>query len=496
MGFLNELAKLAELIKGKPQVRLDKGESIRVAKEEEVDRVRRVKETEEARERARERRFEEEKREFEKTRREILEEEKRLKLPEIKKEFEEKVIKEGKQRNQNAAYIAKYFERPGSQNNLNALIESHSEIANIVHELSTGNESVHGDPLALLKLGAELKCEAARAANEGIPGANDIIEPLITAISERASKYLLEAIDRIKESEARHDRVFNEAAWMAQVLNIFKEQAAEILQDPEQITSKVNEFLAEVASEKPIEKLPGETESWIEAGKKPLPEDVTPPEKFISQVNDFWRQAEIEEGKNKLSYKDLNDYQNQLRELEHKAYPAELYVDTEAHNNAIRILHREVEDKLDALARRATQIREREGPSLSLGKMTKEEFLNNIVEPGDFGRGMLRALNSPENKELLDLFLDVNSEEGERFRDQVFLKLHTGVLTYKRQPTQDTFGLYQRGDFDSFISFLKSRLPYRIDKKSGNTVAVAISTHYTNLSDALRISRDMDYNAS
>ena len=122
MGILNELAKLAELIKGKPQVRLDKGESIRVAKEEEVNRVRRVKETEKARESARERRFEEEKREFEKTRREILEEEKRLKLPEIKKEFEEKVIKEGKQRNQNAAYIAKYFERPGSPNNLYTLI--------------------------------------------------------------------------------------------------------------------------------------------------------------------------------------------------------------------------------------------------------------------------------------------------------------------------------------------------------------------------------------
>src|SRR3989344_5382319 len=128
------------------------------------------------------------------------------------------VTKEGERRNKKAAYLASYFERPGTLQALNSLIESHDGVADAVHELSTGDESVHGDPQSLLRLGAGLRYEAARAENQGITDANEAIEPLMQAIVERSSRYLLQAKDQLKEKYARQGKNFHETAWLAQLL--------------------------------------------------------------------------------------------------------------------------------------------------------------------------------------------------------------------------------------------------------------------------------------
>ena len=498
MGFFNELAKL---FKGKPPERHGAHgvtKEIKVAKRlEEIQDKERIKEIERDRERAKERRYEKEKREFEQSRTAILAAGESLRRPRVRQEFEEKVINEGERRNKKAAYLASYFERPGTLQALNSLIEAHDGVADAVHELSTGDESVHGDPQSLLRLGAGLRYEAARAENQGITDANEAIEPLMQAIVERSSRYLLQAKDQLKEIYARQGKNFHETAWLAQLLNITPQEAERILQDPEfeeQMKNKVKELLTQIAAEQPIEPLQGEDESWIEAGKKPRAEDVTPPIEFIDKVNEIWRKAESREGRKKLGIRELDAIKDELEELEHKSYPTAVGADTRAFDEAVRKLHGEIEDKLKTLAKRAIQRLEEEGPELSYGKMTQEEFLGKVGEPGHFGY-LTRDLEQPENKELLDLFVGF-SEESHRFRDQVFLRLHRGVLTFTRDSSQDTFGLYQRGDFDTFISFIGNHMPYRQDKRSGNSVAEAITKHYSNLSNAIRLSRDMDYNAS
>lgn len=489
-----ELIKnLIKRIKGKPHEPFDIGKRIETYGElQKAEKAEQIRKIEADRERVRARRLEKEKREWEKTRAEIVEAEERTRRPQVRQEFEEMVVNKG---NRNAAYLNRYLEDPQAWQALNDLIEAHDGVADIIHELAKSDDSVHGNPQFLLRLSGELLYEAHRAERQGIDNAKEVIEPLMRAIKDQVSRNWLAEGKRQKNIRGEE---FNERKWVAGVLGVSEERAREIIENnqlPEQIYSKVNEILAQVDEEQIPESLPGETRPWTEAGREPLGEDVTPPEEFITQVNKLWRKVETEAGKGKLGYRELNNYQDELLELEHDAYPAAVYADTEAYNAAIRKLHDEVEGKLNALGQRAVQLLEREGPPLSVGKVTKEEFLKKMGEPGYFGRGILQSLDNPENKELLDLFVG-HSEESQKFRDQVFLKLHTGVLTFKRDSSQDTFGLYQRGDFDSFISFLKNRMPHRIDKKTGNTVAMAVTTHYTNLSNAIRLSRDIDYNAS
>ena len=79
--------------------------------------------------------------------------------------------------------------------------------------------------------------------------------------------------------------------------------------------NKVKELLTQIAAEQPIEPLQGEDESWIEAGKKPLAEDVTPPIEFIDKVNEIWRKAESREGRKKLGIRELDAIKDELEEF-------------------------------------------------------------------------------------------------------------------------------------------------------------------------------------
>ncbi len=362
--------------------------------------------------------------------------------------------------------------------------------------LLSADESVHGNPQRLLQAGTILLHEAQRVEQD-IPHTQAVLKivPILEGIKEQVAELEKKEYEQARQRVAQEGGKFDRVAWLNERFNMDIDTAAQTMNgksESEQdaiVLQKYRDRRDEALSAHAQFRDRSQESAWAKTPEVTDPIKGKVPEKFVNDLEGIWSKIVREEDARGLSSAELLDYKKKIIDLEHKAQPREMMTGTKGFESSLRAIHDSAEQKLNALSAIAVARKEKESPMLSTGKQTKKSFLENLSEPGQFGH-MLRQ--NPHIRELLSNY----DEDAAHFRDQVFLKLHKNVLNFRRDSSNDSFGLYERGDFTTFVNMITSSMSQRKDTRSGSTVGQRLGEHYVNLSNAIRLSRDIDYQAS
>ncbi|MBI3955484.1 hypothetical protein HY338_03500, partial [Candidatus Gottesmanbacteria bacterium] len=156
-------------------------------------------------------------------------------------------------------------------------------------------------------------------------------------------------------------------------------------------------------------------------------------------------------------------------------------------DKAVQAIHAYGEKKLNTLARELAERLKTESPPIKEGAKTIDEFLLQMTRH----KGRLGEVFAG-NPAMEKLFYGLD-EESRHFRNKVFLKIHSAVLSDRRKSSNDNFGLYERADYTTFTDILRARLSKHRVKETGDQLGNAWADYYNNLSNAILQSRDIDF---
>jgi len=380
---------------------------------------------------------------------------------------------------------------------LKRLIAESPSAAEVINDLFTKETELHNSASELTRYAQRLSYEAGRATSISV----DEIRPVLNILSQRVKELFWE-----EWQNERHQAGRRGARGPAHVAQMLKERGVVLTKENEEKLSKFETSdgsIDEVATKREwtraIESVvttPHRFEvaeaSWAEEKKIPKGEII--PEKIAPSLANIWGEITRREGSpDKLSVRELLEYEKQIRREEAKLYPRDVApgsAEFESKVSQIREVAGAREGMLDALAAKLRERLRGEAPVVREGIVNPEEFLKEmVVRKGRLG-DLLVA-----NKEMYKLFTGIG-DESRRFRDRAFLKIHSGILLDQRNSSEHNFGLYERADFTSFIDLLRAELGDFKDKETGLPLGQVLGDHYNNLSNAVRQSRDIDFWAS
>lgn len=370
-----------------------------------------------------------------------------------------------------------YVGQPASQQALNSLMDDNPKVAEAIYELAEKNSKVHNNAGELFRI--------ARTLYVNTPDLQkDVIEPILSQISNKVKVLINRDIKVQIDYAARNEQNLNERDAKRGILEKVVRESSSILHLTDEQKEEIEHGNSEVLDELLTSDYRPEGEITPSEGVigKALPI------KFVRDINRIWEEFEdAERNKTELSVEKLEHIKREIYRAESENYPSDIMPNSTAYLNTVNDIRDNSEKKLNLLAAKLKDRLEREGPQYKSGITGKEEFFKRMeAHPGFLGQYL------HQNPEMYDLFIGTG-KESYKFRNQIFLRIHNSVITQRRESSNDNFGLYERADFTSFTSILKSGMPDIKVKETGATIGQTWVDYYTGLSNTIRHSRDIDF---
>lgn len=362
--------------------------------------------------------------------------------------------------------------------------------AQVIQELVTKGVDMHGSPTQLIREAQRISYEASK-----IPGATDAMREILRALSDRAQSLLID------EFETEIKRARREGKQGPGNVRELLERESGIVMTPDERTrletrqaddnvtwntwkQTIDQMIMNPRAENPARA------EWVSDQKTPPGTRVVA--QSTPEIESIWRDVERRSstGQEQLSTSDLIRIDRQLREAESRYLPKDIPAGSTDYQNAVAAVHAGTEDKLNELARQLKARLGTEMPKIKEGIINESEFIAEMIQ----NKSRLGALFKM-NPEMYKLFIGTGDRSG-RFRNRVFLSIHSPVITDQRNSSHDNFGLYERADFTTFLDTLRSGLSNIKVTETGESMGIAWADYFNNLSNAIRQARDIDFWAS
>ena len=381
-----------------------------------------------------------------------------------------------------SAFIFSGYENNPYRAVLETLIDENPRIADIIHNLARKDSPVHDEPKSLLKEGRMLLLEVTDDRRYAI-------QPILDAIGRRVKELIPLKRDEALQTAQEHGYRLTEVDAVKQVLAQI-ESETEIFIEPEQrrmlLEGQFQEAIDQILTEKPADRPPPSDnfdERRVTPGSLPL-EAMKEIDNASIELDEALRRREA------LSHEKIERVRDAIYTAESKAYPKDIFPGTEAFQSEVAAIHKYSEKKLDELAEILRLNLQQEARPVRTGISDPDEFLRSMTErPGLLGSHLLR------NPQMYKLFLG-RDEKSYRFRNKIFLQIHSNVLSQKRESSQENFGLYERADFSAFQTLMREGLAEFLVPETGKSIGQTWVEWYTSLSNTIRHSRDIDFWAS
>ncbi len=393
------------------------------------------------------------------------------------------------------------------QEALKHLIDESPNAREVIREFLTQDKRVHGRSRELIKLTQALLYEAQKTGDIGN------LDSFITQVKKQIDGLLIDEYSAANRA-ARGRR--------GQGFNTFKEFLEEepgiVMTDDEQKelqtpvyykdkdnkdTDRVNEtettekwkrIVQEMVTEPRVGTVRAFTAAKVDKFAENyggnIPDSQVVIDKMVAPLDRVWGELERKDVAGQLTSEDLIKYSRQLVREESQIRPTDVAPGSDAYFAASRAMGDYMNNKLEILAKKLEEKLKAEKVVMKEGINDETEFLAEMAKRK--GRiGDLFELN-PAMEELL-YGLD---DKSRKFRDRVFMNIHSRVLSDQRNSSNDNFGLYERADFSTIIDLLKVGLEKFKVMETGRSLGETLSDHYNNLSNAIRQCRDIDFWAS
>lgn len=390
-----------------------------------------------------------------------------------------------------ASYLIEAINR--NPDTVDALTELMSDpnIVEIVNTLITEGIEVHGNSRELIKLAQRISYEADK--NHKLPE----IKPVLDVISVRVKELLWDELEVSQRSAKREGRQppTNLVELLAEDQGIvMKTEEIQRLIEPKMSGDKIDHEGSRRKWEGVVDEMittardvrNGGAADWIKTSASE-PSKVVISE-LVAPVDEIWGEIERREATGaKLSVDELQGYERRLKEKLHSLYPTDIPPRSAAFDKAVQAIHAYGQEKLDTLGRELAVRLKTEKPPIKEGAKTIDEFMDLMTKhKGRLGELFIR------NPDMEKLFYGLD-EESRKFRNKIFLKIHSAVLSDRRKSSNDNFGLYERADYTTFTDLLRLHLRKFTVKETGDQLGNAWADYYNNLSNAILQSRDMDF---
>lgn len=382
-------------------------------------------------------------------------------------------------------FVAYLFEGVADKENfinqLSELIDQSDAAADIIEKLVAGGKGIHANEVELLKLGAYLRHEAKKHDKEAV------VNQIIPAISRQIKsiirdKFEQERINAAAQGQPPPRRV---PYWLLKknALHVdLSETQRNALVDEAQWEQTIDDLLIQDLPERADVDLFSD-DGQLTQGQQP------PPQIFKEEVDKIFRDIkQREKAGTPMTSEELKTKEREIQELKSKSYPTDVAPNTNEFDRVVGAIDNYTEDRLNEMAQVFEARIRQEGPKPEEGRMTDEEFLARIGEqPGRLG--MILQYNPHIRNKLID-------PKEVRFRNLVFLTILGPVLTQKNDPTQETYGLYERADMITFVNTLRAGMGKLRKKDTMMPYGQTWVDWYQNLNNAIRNARDIDYYAN
>ncbi len=472
-------------------------EAQRAKEAEEAQRKRREAETRDAREREKRRKEQEDAgkeynlRQADQDRIESATALEQIKREEVKNKLDQFVTNQGAR---GAAYLFDFNELARDDTlvrNLKTLIDQSPGATYCINDLVSGGSELHSDPARLIDISRNLLYEAE------LHGMRASVAPLLSAIRGRVDEILADTIVEHYRQEGVRISDINTGhyvKWFEENtrFKLTDNQRRDILAD--NLQAAVDDMFVTPPRREPTDI---EDTSYTNVRDRQIPPgELHPPQKVVDEVNKIMLQAkQAEEAGSHLTVGQLTDLYRDLQRAESRAVPIDMAPDSKTYNREVAVVHRYVNERLDAVARKLTARMKTEKAKVAQGITDPKAFLREMeLKPGHLGY-VLEA--SPKMRALLTGHVAPEDiEKSVQFRNQVFLTIHKKILNDKHSSSGENFGLYERADLSTFLDILSSEMSDLIRPETRESYGQTWVNWYVQLSSSLRLSRDIDFYAS
>jgi len=380
------------------------------------------------------------------------------------------------------------------QTALRDLISTSPVAAEVVNNLVSRGVELHGNARALIKEGQKLLYEADKA------GKLPEVRELLALISARAQDLAWE--EYVVNQKLNRKRGYQTTSTMADLLAddsgiVMDSEDRKDLSTPVYDGNRLDEAQTQEKWRQAIDRLVASPKGRDEEAARSIERVMKTPDssmvakELLAPLDEIWGEVELKGATpgSTMSIEDLERYRRRIQEDAAKIHPKEI-PGSQAYDQAVQAIRGSTEDKLNELARSLEARLRQERPTVKEGIVDEKEFIQQMV----LNKGRMGQLFD-HNPEIRKRFLGLD-EKSRKFRDKVFIAIHSAVLSDKRNSSGDNFGLYERADFTTFTDILRIGLDKHYVEKTGEPLGQAWSDYYNNLSNAIRQSRDIDFWAS
>ncbi len=393
-----------------------------------------------------------------------------------------------------ADYLVRVFSQYADT--LKDLIDQNPAVAEVIDIFLSRGRELHGSAIELIREAQKFSYEA----NKTEIGKRGELNDVFAAISGRVQELVWEEFQT-----ARRINKQNKREGPNSYAELFGTEKGIVMTDSEKAAFGKLEYdgqninweatknawnqVIDSLIKTPRPEVPGRDTDWL---KRRVSPEQKVAGKAVASIDAIWSEIERREttGAEPLSVEELCEFDRRLREAESKEFPKDVPANSEAYNQAVRSIRQYSEERLNALSEKLKERLRTQTPSVAEGIVDEEKFLLAMARH----KGRLGDLLA-QNPEMEKLFLGTGERSG-RFRNRVFLKIHSSVINDQRNSSHDNFGLYERSDFTSFVDLLRIGLGKITIPETGESLGQAWADYYNNLSNAIRQSRDIDFWAS
>ncbi len=458
-----------------------------------AEEKRREKETREGREAAKRRKEAEDARKpfaqrESKEREEAISQETTIRREEIKQKFQEFIESEARV---SGSVFSDIVADTNTQDRMKNLIGDNQGVANLLYNFTKNRQDMMTDPASLINMGRSLIYEARKTGQE------NTVTPFVDAIKRRLDTLIPETVKVYEQDAARrYGKGFEERVIDRLSIKVDEETKQKLMGD-----IRGRGVDPDVLREEAIDKLltvgtATRDISWVDRANRQTYDERDVPKSLVNGAQKVWGKVEeAERSGAHLSPEQLLNLREELLAVESSSRPTDVLPGSPEYYKAITSSDRFIRERLDALGNQLRETLKTIPKEIKQGITDPEEFIREwIKNPGRMGQ-LLDA--SPEIEDLLVGHVEPDRlEESIRFRNQVFLTIHKKILTDKHNSSNENFGLYERADFSTFQDLISSRMSHLSRDETGTTHGHTWVEWYVNLSNTLRLSRDIDFWAS
>ncbi len=393
-------------------------------------------------------------------------------------------------------YLTRIIRADGDvQEALNELIDESSAGAEAVYTLLTKGAEIHGSAISLIKYAQRLTFEAEKA------GVRPQLKDLFGAISNRAQDLLQEEYGMAQKlAHAQRQPGYRNAYE-------FLHQESDIVMSGEKdnLSKAVSDTKGDVDEEQTWNRWKGAVDRLVQEPRPEKPDasmrtqwvkdsDTSSSQMVaghvVSSIDRIWSELERKEATAEVTVDDLFHAQREIREEEARFIPKDVPPGSDAYNRAVRTLNEYTDNKYNELVRKLKEKLRNEKPVVRQGIINEDDFLIEMANNKGHMGHLLEL-----HPEMYKRFIGIEPE-CRRFRDRVFLTIHSGILNDQRQSSDKNFNLYEMADFSTFNDLLRLTMGKLTVKATGRSLGETLTEHYINLSNTIRQCRDIDFWAS